>query len=266
MGKDTPPTVSPAHDVPALVLPSWLLEMLKGAPVLRELAGAVWATFDPGSLASLPPDDTRTLGQALYAKTPADAPLKINVGPHLEERFAALTKAHQDEGSKKERGGTLVVNKSGVFELVNEGRGGADNFFLPNLKAGDGATVVGTFHTHVDTDRLSTSESNPKGYINKAPGGGDIAYALENKLDFTIVKAPGTEFMLVRTEATPAKVDGDALRAEYQKALNEGTVSGNRIRSEEAVTQELARDYAKKYGLAYYEGKDGVFTRVEPAP
>jgi hypothetical protein len=204
-----------------------------------------------------------TLGQAMFAKTPADAPRTVTIGTKLDQEFGALFADHLADG-RNERGGTLVINHQGGFELIHQGASRSGNHFFPDLDAPSGQVTAGTFHTHVETENLLKSPDNPKGLADVAPGGGDIAFALEHQLHVNIVRANGMDFMLVRTQQTPEDVNPDQVRADYQRELDARTVSGRTVRTSDDVTQELAREFADKYGFAYYEGKNGSFTRVGP--
>jgi hypothetical protein len=207
-----------------------------------------------------PPLEPRSLSEATLAQSPADAPLVIAVEPALQKKLDALFQDHLAEG-KNERGGTLVWTPSGQWDIANAGASRSGNIFHPNLKVPADHTVVGSFHTHVQRDILSQS---PTGLADVAPGGDDIAYMLEKRHDVAIVHAANKEFLLLRTDGTPANVDADAIRREHKQELNAGKMVAGRVYSEEGVTQRLAREYAQKYGLAYYEGDNGTFKRVWP--
>jgi hypothetical protein len=209
-----------------------------------------------------PAKDPRQLYEATLAESPADAPLVISVDPAVQKKFEALFKEHLAEGPKgNERGGTLVWAPSGKWALVNEGASKSGNFFLPNLKVPPDHSVVGSFHTHVQADKWARSST---GLSDVAPGGDDIAYMLDHKHDVVIVHAADKEFLLLRTDGTPANVDTDKIRREHKTELNAGTMANGRVHGSDEVTQRLAKEYAEKYGLAYYEGKNGTFNRVWP--
>lgn len=268
--------VSPKDNLPQLAVPQWftdgqlqVLNKIRNAKTMGEIYEAMSELARLGRKLShdvvkaRPPLEPRQLYEATLAQSPADAPLVITVDPALQNRFDALLKDQLAEG-KNERGGTLVWAPSGKWELANEGSSNSGHHFYPDLKVAGDHTAVGSFHTHVQTDVLDRSPDNPKGLSDVAPGGGDIAYFLENKQSVAIVHSANKEFLLLRTDSTPANVDADKLRREHQAELDAGKIVGRKVYSEAEVTQRLASEYAQKYGFAYYEGENGTFKRVVP--
>lgn len=224
----------------------------------------------PAALGGPQPVRQAALTDLLNMKRPADAPLQVKVPPELQMQFYEMWALHALEG-KNERGGTLALNKdTHQIELVNTDRSSIGDHFNVDLDVDGSHQVVGTFHTHLDRDPvIKDAKTNPKGLSDTAPGGGDFAFALEKRLDFCVVQAVTTEFMFVRTAETPARFSADdtqRLKEEYQKAYDAGIGTGTFRRANEDVSQRLAGELAAKYHMAYYEGKDGVFTRVVPPP
>jgi hypothetical protein len=255
----------PREPLPKLDGRAWLERL--GSQFAR-LASQVEALRDqmPAALGGPLPISAAPLTSLLGLKSPADAPRQVAVTPQLRLQFELLWNAHRAEGAN-ERGGTLAMNKqSGTIELVNPGVSTLGNHYAPDLNVDGSRQVVGVFHTHFDKDFVQKDASNPLGLSNTAPGGGDFAWALEHNTDVNVVHAASKDFMFVRTSQTPSLSTADAtkLRADYQAELDSAIRPGRFVMSNEVVTQRLARDYAAKYHLAYYEGTDGVFTRVMP--
>lgn len=158
-------------------------------------------------------------------------------------------------GRAKEQGGTIVADKNGKLSIQNIGGAGSTaGSFTPNLTASDPANfqVVGVFHTH-PYDRT-------EGSMNGVSfSGGDVGALVLTSTILSVVQSGPRMFVFVKTAATPANIDytavNDAANAELQSRVDAGQTfqQGSRI---------IAQNRARQYNLAYYQGRDGVATRV----
>jgi len=154
-------------------------------------------------------------------------------------------------GVATEHGGTLVVDPSGALRIVNMGMGNSGSF-SPNLNVGSNQTILGIFHTHpYDSGATGISFS-----------GGDAAYLINMQQNFIIAQSGTEQFMYMRTDASPKRVDFRQLNNAQNARITELRKSGM---SFSEASKQAARETAQAYGLAYYEGSNGIFHRVYPA-
>lgn len=200
------------------------------------------------------PNDT---ADTLPTKTPKnclDSPKTITLPPALDKQFDERWTNSFPGGKSQEEGGTLVRDKDGNLKLINTNPSGRNSASFPvDRNIPTGYTMVGVFHTHP----YDASEGGDTGV---SLSGGDAAYMI-NKGDPLIIAQSGDEqFMYLRTEETPASVDFTKLNDEQNQRVTDLMTNDGKSFSE--ASQIAAKETAQKYGLAYYEGKDGVFTRV----
>jgi hypothetical protein len=191
-------------------------------------------------------------------KTPTDAPRAIQFSPTLQGQFNALWRQSFPGNSSMERGGTIMSDRHGSLSLQNVGgRGGDSGVFHPDLVAKDPANYrpIGLFHTHP----YAKSEG---GYTGIAIDGGDAGGLIDSPATFCIAQSGDKQFMFMKTGATrPPPVNQLAMQAEGQRDANTERANGNSFPDASA---RAAIEIAQKYGLAYYEGSHGHFTRVYP--
>jgi hypothetical protein len=190
-------------------------------------------------------------------KTPSDAPKAIQFSPTLQNQFNVLwTQSFPGSGSL-ERGGTIMTDRRGNLSLQNIG-GTASTWrdFHPDLVAKDPANYkpVGLFHTHP----YAKSEG---GYTGIAIDGADAGGLIDSPAKFCIAQSGEKQFMFVKTGATQPHVLQPQLKAEGQDDVNAEAAKGNNFAD---ASTKAAVEIARKYGLAYYEGSHGHFTRVYP--
>lgn len=187
---------------------------------------------------------------AVPPRSPQDAPAQVDLS-ELQAQFDELWKRTSPAGGDtREHGGTLVTDRQGNLKLTRVGNGAKDAF-EPDLATGPGEIVRGIFHTH------------PKEFAGQAGLGfsaRDTAYLFEKDLNVTIAQSGRDQFMYLRTAETP-ELD---FRTVEEAHLRRMAVSWGQGVPITEYTRQAARESARAYGLAYYEGKDGVFTRVAP--
>jgi type VI secretion system secreted protein VgrG len=189
---------------------------------------------------------------AILPKSPQNAPSRIDLTP-LQAQFDDLWKKSDAPlpADDREYGGTLVTDRQGNLKPINVEKGEKDQF-KPNLQAGPGETVQGVFHTH-PKDR---PEEPSQGF-----SADDIAAMFRYNLNAIIMQSGSDQFMYLRTAATPANISpgliGSAHGLRVIRAMENGM-------DKSAAKREAAKQTAQAFGLAYYEGSNGVFTRVSP--
>jgi type VI secretion system secreted protein VgrG len=191
-------------------------------------------------------------GIAARPKSPQDAPSRIDLTP-LQAQFDELWKKSDAPvaANDREHGGTIVTDRQGNLKLINVEKGGKD-YFKPNLQVGPGEMVQGVFHTH-PKDR---PEEPSQGF-----SADDIAAMVRYNLNAIITQSGSDQFMYLRTAATPANISpgliGSAHGLRVARAMENGM-------DQSAAMREAAKQTARAFELAYYEGSNGVLTRVSP--
>lgn len=191
-------------------------------------------------------------------KTPAAAPASIRFAAGVQKVFDTQWGASFPGGKSKEQGGTLTFNKAtGTVGIQNVGGDGSTsgsfspNLVLPHPKQ-DG--VLGAFHTH-------PYDKSEGGYTGVSLSGGDAAYMINEKQNVGMAQSGDRQFMYLRTQATPAKVDFDAVNDAQNNRITALMGKGADFAG---ASRTAAAETAQKYNLAYYEGTGGVLTRVFP--
>lgn len=152
-------------------------------------------------------------------------------------------------GKSQERGGTLVKDKLGRIKVVNE-RAGTSGTFTPNRSIDTNDTIIGTYHTHP----YDKSEGSYKGV---SLSGADIAYAIHYK-EQLYVDAGSKQFMVMPAKNT-LNVDASTLNNEWNSEFKKILTGGKDLPEASA---EATKKVTKKYGMAYYEGKDGALKLI----
>ena len=182
-------------------------------------------------------------------------PQTIRVSTDLTKVFKEAMANSFPNGRSLEQGGTLVRDKeTGEVSLfVGNSKGTSGSIALDrNVPAGQ--EVLGGFHTH-------PYDKSEGGHTNVSFSGGDFAVMIIRGDSISFVQSGEGQFMLLRTPKTPANVDYVQLR-DGQNARQLALVRTGK--SFEEASRILAREAAEKYGLAYYEGKNGKLDRVYP--
>lgn len=178
--------------------------------------------------------------------------IQINLSG-LKESFNKQWANSFPGGKSQEQGGTLVSDAAGNLSMVNTG-GGSSGSFSPNLSVKSGDTVQGIFHTHP----YDASEGNHTGV---SLSGGDAAYLINQQQSVIMAQSGQDQFMYMRTAETPASIDAvklnNAQNARIGQLLGQGASFSD-------ASKTAAQETARKHGLAYYEGKDGVLSRKTP--
>ena len=167
------------------------------------------------------------------------------------QAFALWTKSFPG-GKSQEHGGTIVEGSTGKEYLINEG-GGTSGSFSPNLKTPSSRfSVIGVFHTH-------PYDSTEGGHTGVSLSGGDAAYLILKGHKIIIAQSGSQQFMFMRTQNTSTSVNYSALDNSNNLRIGQLTASGMKYN---AASQQAAKEMANKHGLAYYEGTNGVFKKV----
>ena len=184
--------------------------------------------------------------------TPADAPATLEISG-MQNDFNSLWNKSFPGGFAQEQGGTIVSDASGNINIVNMTSGSA-GLFTPDINVAPGQSVQGIFHTHPYDQSMG-------GHTGVSLSGADAACLINDRYNFVIAQSGTQQFMYMRTDATPARVDYTQLSNEQNARLSE--LIGHGMSFSDASKQS-ARETAQKYGLAYYEGANGSFHRVYP--
>lgn len=202
-------------------------------------------------------DNATKLSSIVNLATPSNAPLTI--------RFSiASTRIIQSEwrrsfpgGESKERGGTIVADASGRLSIQNlGGLHSTKKAFWPNYVLTDTGkfTIIGILHTHP----YDKSEGSWNGV---SISGGDFANLINGKHAIIVVRSGPRLFAFVRTAQSPATADFKTLNDQQNEINKKLQIEGKTFPQSTRISAEMI---APKYGLAYYQGSNGVLTRVSP--
>ena len=197
------------------------------------------------------------LSEIDHISVPAAAPRTIRLSPVNRRLFSAERQASYPRGRSKEQGGTIVADASGTLSVEHlGGMGSTSGTFSPNLVSSNAAKfrVVGVFHTH-PYDRTEGS------YNGVSFSGADIAHLINNRYFISVVQSGPRLFAIVRTMQSPTWVDYNQLNKDQNAAVLRRTTQGRTFQQASRIEAEAI---APKYSLAYYQGSDGVLTRVSP--
>jgi hypothetical protein len=207
------------------------------------------------SAAPAAPPPPSPLGSVSQPKTPADAPASISVPADVNKQFDKLW-ADSFPGNppkSQEHGGILVKDASGNLTLANAQSGNQGDFPV-NRTLASGQQMVGVFHTH-------PYDASEGGMTDVSLSGGDLAYAINNGDSVIVAQSGDGQFMVLRTDQTPAQVDYDKLNDGVNDRIAELQKSGMGFSE---ASQQAAKEAAVANHMAYYEGKGGEFKRVSP--
>jgi hypothetical protein len=193
-------------------------------------------------------------------KTPEDAPDCINlkcINGDMQKSWSQSL----PNGKAQEHGGTLVADADGNISMINKGAG-EEGAFLPDTEnIPEGQTLLGTFHTHPygRENILTKGATTPQ-------SGGDFAWLLDQDNpteQLGIVQSNSKQFMLLKTQQVTTRDVG------YYQSWQDGADALNNLQMSKGVgfsaaSRQTTINYAEKYGFAFYEGEDGIFTKVKP--
>lgn len=189
------------------------------------------------------------LPAALSKDCPA-APATITLPKNVND---AAQKAYTDSfpgGKSLEHGGTLVQDAGGGVQVRGVGPGTSGTFQPDRTVAGAGEKIIGTFHTH-------PYDASEGGYTGVSFSGADINYANHFK-EPIYVDAGTRQFAIMPTQATPALAPG-VLTQEWDQKFSALLGAG---KSMQDASSQASNAVAQKYGMAYYEGSNGVLAKV----
>lgn len=198
------------------------------------------------------------LAELTNIASPNAAPRTIRFSQANRMLFQHLRMSSYPAGHSKERGATIVADGQGRLFIQNVGGlGSTGGTFSPNLNASDPAhySVVGTFHTHP----YDQSEGSMTGV---SFSGADIAHLINHHLAISVVQSGPRLFAFVRTARTPPQVDYNDLNDTVNNAVVLRAGGGRTFQQASRIEAQVR---APLYALAYYQGNDGVVTRVSPA-
>ncbi len=188
---------------------------------------------------------------------PANAPLTLRISNTLEQTTQALRRQSYPGGRSNERGGTIVTDAQGELSIQNiGGLKSTKGSFTPNLTVTDPKKfrIIGTFHTH-PYDRTEHS------YNGVSFSGADFAVMILDHLTISILRSGPRLFALINTAQAPATIDYDKIDNDQNAAIKQMIKQG---RTFQQASRILAEQIAPTYGMAYYQGLNGVLTRVSP--
>jgi type VI secretion system secreted protein VgrG len=226
--------------------------------------------------------------------TTADAPKTINLSG-MQADFDRLWKDSfkNDPNGKpqaQEQGGTIVADRFGNLSLTNM-TPGTEGDFSPDYNVGPDKTVMGVFHTHPFVPSENKHQLSSLSGDDAAALIGEnlcenlsenLCNSLRSNLSVAVAQSGSEQFMFMRTGETklPEDVDFAKLKDDYYDKAEKLIYNMTRahanlpdnVRPQTFDTREAAneaskiaaKEIAKEYGLAYYEGSNGVFQRVSP--
>jgi hypothetical protein len=239
----------------------WKKEGGSGSPIAPEHSPSVSGgsssgrrTPPPAPPPPVPGDDSTSFNTITNAATtaPDKAPLTVNMS-QMQSGFQQQWDNSFPGGVSQEHGGTVVADTSGKMSMVNAGAGDQGSF-SPNLTVGPDKRVGGIFHTH-------PYDSTEGGHTGVSLSGGDAAYMINKNHNFIIAQSGSDQFMYIRTANTPANVDFTALNDAQNARIGDLISTGHSFSDASKIA---AKETAQNHGLAYYEGSNGLFTRVSP--
>lgn len=192
-------------------------------------------------------------GAGLPTTTPADcksAPKTITIPPDVNKSMGELWGKSFPGGKSQEFGGMIVKDSTGKMSLINQ-KGGKSGTFSPDRTLPAGDTEVGLFHTHP----YSKAEG---GHTGVAFSGADMSIAA-NDSEPSYVQSGDTQFLALPTAETPKNTDYDALDDAQNARIKQLRKAGVPFAQ---ASRTAAKETAQKLKMAYYEGKNGVLTRV----
>ncbi len=190
--------------------------------------------------------------------TPADpssAPTSINFPRTAQAGFDKQWADSFPGGSAMEQGGTLFYDKeSGQIVMLNVGgHGSTPGTFTPDYTNPDPSRyqLLGVFHTHpYDSGDTGISFS-----------GADVAVMINEGHNLIMAQSGDRQFVMMRTDQTPANVDYTALNNAQNARISELVSEGMSFAD---ASSQAASELATEYHLAYYEGSNGNLTRINP--
>ena len=188
------------------------------------------------------------------ASAPGSAPPRIEFAPEVQKVFETLRHRSFPGGKSKEQGGTIVADTRGNLSIQNiGGDGSTSGSFAPKLTLKDPSkySVRGIFHIHP----YDKSEGS---YTGVSLSGADAAYLINSGQNIIVAQSGAKQFAYVRTDKTPASVDGAKLDADQNARIAELIDKGYTFPQASRVA---AAETATTYSLAYYEGSDGSLLR-----
>jgi type VI secretion system secreted protein VgrG len=209
-------------------------------------------SFSAGYLpGSRPPPSNAT--DIASVESVADAPKQLVFSQSIQTEFDSLWGKSLPDGKAMEYGGVLVADANGDLSLVNAGTSGLAGEYSPNLNAPEGTELVGVFHTHP----YSAEEG---GHVGASLSGVDAAGAVLGAEKINVVQSGEDQFAFLRTKETVLTVD--AAKAEALSGQRIQELMTTKGMTFPAATRQMAREIATKLKLAYYEGRNGVLTKV----
>ncbi len=196
--------------------------------------------------------------------TVASAPQTINVSQFQSAFNDIWTTSLQTDpnGNTKEDGVTGATHNSTgqMYLFAPGGISSTQGSFVANLNVGVGNTAVFTMHTHQYGE-------NEGGFTGISFDGGDIGALIQQPITTSFVQSgAASQFALMKTGESPTSmtsVDKGALYAETTALVNDLT-QGTQKYSFAQAEDIVAQNYAAAYGMAYYHGSGGVFTKCVP--
>jgi hypothetical protein len=178
------------------------------------------------------------LGRLISSELPKSiklAEIYDNMSDLWERSIAQLS-----SGIVTEWGATLIVAKEML--LLKNIVSGASSRVATSTEVETSETFVGTFHTHPYEDSTN----------GVAFSGADIASAINNRENISLVQSGHKIFMLLRTERTPRSVDVFNVEVAFQTMVLNAMVFGKSFVDAVFIAN---RRLCQIYGLALYAGE-----------
>lgn len=195
------------------------------------------------------------LSEIVNLASPQNAPLTLRFSSVNGRLFQTLRKQSFPRGEARERGGTIVADKDGVLSLKNiGGLASTSRNFSPNyvLKDGNRYRVIGFFHTH-------PHDRSEGFYTGDSFSSVDVENLLYYQHTLIMDQSGPRLFAILRTQLSPRSIDHlsnkNAMETRIRSLMEQG-------RSFPQSTRIAAKELMDRYNIAYYQGSNGVVTRV----
>lgn len=183
----------------------------------------------------------------------AGLPAVITIAPELCKQSKDLWSKSFPGGKSQEFCGTVTRDENGVVRLVNK-KSGESGLCNPDRSVPGGQKPIGIFHTH-------PYDASEGGCTDVSLSGADGGYMINNGDELILAQSGEGQYIFARTDKTPRSVDSDEMNKQHNARFAQLLAEGKTFSEASHIA---AAETAKKYGLAYYEGKNCVLRRVHP--
>ncbi|HET9642019.1 MAG TPA: hypothetical protein VFP68_01340 [Burkholderiaceae bacterium] len=192
-----------------------------------------------------PPSDATSETLKLPA-SPAQAPTVLRFN-RMNSDFNRLTELTFSSNPQVQFGAAIISEPNGRLKLINEVKGDSQKSTVKVRLTEEGQKLQGFFHTHTEWG-LSFSPF-------------EVAAQINDGSNVEILQSGRKQFLLLRTENTPSRVNAIDLKQRGMRLMDELGRAGI---SRADISVMFCKGIAAEYHLAFYEGNQGVLRRLQP--